>query len=76
VTLGVPERDRRRLAQAADRASLDRHEPLLELGARHRGFALLELGEHVLERARPDAARRALLTRLLGEEAHRLAHEA
>src|SRR5206468_10530254 len=44
----------------------------LPISPRHHGFTVLELLEQMVERAVADPARRALLARLLGEEAHRL----
>ena len=73
---GVPHRDRRRLAEPADRRLLHRQQPLVDLLPRHRRAAVLELLAEVVERAVPDPARGALLARLLGEEAHRLAEQA
>src|SRR2546430_402250 len=67
-----PHRDRRGLAEAADRRRRHRPEPLLETLRRHLDPAL----EEVVERAVPDPARRALLAGLLREEAHRLREQA
>ena len=64
-------RDRRSLAEPADRRLLERLEPGLQLLARERGAA----GGEVVEPARADPARRALLARLLGEEPHRLGEQ-
>src|SRR5574340_426657 len=72
----VSHRHRRRLPEPADGRLLHRLEPLVHLLPRHRGMPVLELPAEVVERAVPDPARRALLARLLGEEAHRLAQEA
>ena len=66
----------RRLAEPADRRLLHREKPLVHLLARHRRAVVLELLREVVERAVADPARRALLARLLGEEAHRLREQA
>ena len=66
----------RRLAEPADRGLLHRQQPLVHLLARHRRAVVLELLREVVERAVADPARRALLARLLGEEAHRLREQA
>ena len=73
VLNGVPDRDRRGLAEPADRGHRHRLEPFVDLAARHRRAAVLELLGDVVEGAVADPARSALLARLLGEEPHRLA---
>ncbi len=72
----VSHRDRRGLAEAADRGLLHREQPLVDLLPRHRRAAVLELLAEMVERAISDPAGRALLAGLLGEEAHRLGEQA
>ena len=64
------------MTEAADRGLGHRLEPLVHLLARHRRAAVLELLGHVVQRSVADPAGRALLARLLGEEAHRLSEQA
>ena len=72
VAQRAPDRDRRRLAKAADRGQRHRLQPFLALlraNTAHRR-------RPKVERAVADPARGALLARLLGEEAHRLGEQA
>ena len=71
----VPDRERRGLAEAADRGLLHREQPLVHLLAGHGRAAVLELLAEMVQGAVSDPAGRALLARLLGEEAHRLGEE-